>query len=201
MKKIAFFGGTFDPIHFGHLNLTIEILEKAGLDEVWFSPAFISPLRENTPPIPAFHRVNMVKMGIENFPSFVCYDGEIVLSRPSYTIDTIALLKEKYPFHTFYLLLGEDSLLHFSLWKGAKELVQMIPLLIGCRKNINLLLNLEALGFPEELNRAIQLGLIETKVMEISSTEIRNRIKKRLCCNHLVPTKVLDYIIQNQLYF
>ncbi len=200
-KKIGFFGGSFDPIHFGHLNLAIEILEKKKLDEVWFSPAFISPFRLSKPPISAIDRVNMVKLALDNTPFFRCFEDEATIAGASYTIETMQKVQAENHDNVFFIILGEDSLPTFHLWRESQKLAAIAPLLIGCRREVALLERLETLPMPPSIKEAIKVGIVETKLMEISSTEIRERIKKRLYCNHLLPSKVLDYITENQLYF
>lgn len=201
MKKIGLFGGTFNPIHFGHLNLAIEIKERRELDEVWFIPAHISPLREE-PKIAPHHRLRMAELAVAGIPGFKVLDWEIQRPPPSYTIDTVIEIKSRFPKDSFYLLLGEDCILNFPKWKNPLELVKMTPPLIGCRPPANQLLDqLQVLNFDKALKKSIMQGMVETPLMEISATGVRLRLEKRLYCGHLLPEKVLDYIFQNQLYY
>lgn len=193
-KKVGFFGGTFDPLHFGHLNLSIEIQEKHHLDEVMFCPANCSPEKKHIPPIEEEHRGKMISLGINKIPSFSVSTLELERPGISYTIETIRILKNKYPDIEFYLILGEDTLQGLSKWKEVEELILLAPPLIGTRlqKNIPLL--------SEKIKEKIRKGMTPISAMEISSTKLRDRLKKRLFCGHLVPSEVLDYIYQNQLY-
>jgi len=197
---IGIFGGTFNPIHFGHLNLAIELKEKHSLTEVWVVPAQISPFRQDEPLISSHHRMQMVKRAIEGIPGFKLQDFEVKREGPSFTIDTIKYIFKHYP-GQYRLLLGEDSLLGFRDWKNASEIVDLIPLAIGCRRDVQLSLQLTKLGLEKKIESAIREGLTETTLMEISATMVRERLKNSLYCGHLIPSKVLDYIYENQLYF
>lgn len=168
-KRIGFFGGSFDPIHFGHLSLAIHLFENHQLDEVLFCPAFCSPFKTETPPIAdGKHRLAMLKAVLSEIPHFKICTLELDRKGPSYTIDTIRSLKKEE--ESYHLLLSEETSAHFAEWKEAKELMHLAPPLTGPRE------------------------------MAVSSTLIRERLKKRLYCGHLVPAKALDYIQAHHLY-
>lgn len=200
-KRIGLFGGTFNPIHFGHINLSLDLKEKNELDEVWLIPSLSSPLRVNEKTIPPSHRLAMLELAVKDIPGFFVSDIELKRPSPSYTIDTIKEMQTAYPEHSFFLLCGEDSLLRFLEWKEPLEIIRRIRLLIGSRYPSELVKRMPTLGFNEELTCAVLKGITPTRQLEISATDIRERLKKRLYCGHLVPGKVLDYIYQNQLYF
>lgn len=126
--------------------------------------------------------------------------NRITTPPPSFTVDTVREILTKYPQHHFYLIFGEDSLIHFSKWKEPLEIIRLLPLLIGSRMHSELIKRLPDLGFAEEIRGAIERGVVLTRQLEISATEIRDRIKKNLYCGHFLPGKVLDYIYENQLY-
>jgi nicotinate-nucleotide adenylyltransferase len=198
VKKIGIFGGTFDPVHFGHLNLAIEIKEKANLQEIWLIPAQINPFKvQQKPPLSFQHRFAMLQLAVESISGFLVKDVEGQRSSPSYTIDTLKELmrSEVSSSSRFYLVLGEDSLPGFFQWHLPEEIVKLVPLLIGSRFGT---WQLEETN--EGIREAIQKGLVQTRVMEISSTEVRSRLESHLYCGHLIPAKVLAYIKQNQLY-
>lgn len=201
VKKIGLFGGTFSPFHFGHLNLAIELKEKNGLDEVWLIPTLLSPFKSAEEGASFFHRMKMLELVCKELKGFVVLDLEEKRPPPSYTIDTVKEIIQKYSSdNTFFLLLGEEALLHFSEWKEPQEIVRLLPLLIGGRVNAELIRHLPELCFSDEICLAIHKGMVEIPMMDISATVIRERLKKRLYCGHLIPAKILDYIYQNQLY-
>lgn len=167
MKKIGFFGGSFDPIHFGHLNLAIEMLEKHRLDEVLFCPAFCSPFKREHPPVASPEdRLAMLKLVLADIPQFRVTAVEVERREPSYTVDTL----KKLPKGDYYLILTQESAASFSQWKDPDQIKAMAKLLIGERE------------FP------------------ISSTAIRERLKKKLYCGHLVPEKALYYMKERSIY-
>lgn len=197
LKKIGFFGGTFDPIHFGHLNLAIELAEKGKLDEIWFSPAYVSPLKKDEHPLPVLHRLEMLRLATQGIPFARIYDQETHQPAPSYTYETLKVLTEKEKDKQFFLLLGDDSLTLFSRWYKPLEIVRLVPLLVGSRLQK---FNLKELHLEPEIEQSIQKGWMPTTHFEISATNIRERLKWRLYCGHLLPKEVLDYIKEHHLY-
>jgi nicotinate-nucleotide adenylyltransferase len=198
-KKFGFFGGSFDPIHLGHLNIAIELAERHKLDEVYFCPTGQSPFKKARPPIASKeHRRAMVTAAISPLPQFTLLDLELQKVEPCYTIDTIRELlridQQNKKKKNYFLFLGEDAIEHFHEWREVEELVKLAAPLIGSRhsKSFN--------GLTSALSSAIEKGLTNIPIMEISSTEIRDRLQKGLYCGHLLPAKVWDYIQQHQLY-
>ncbi len=195
--KVGLYGGSFDPLHFGHLNLALELMEKRKLDEVWFCPAKISPFKSHAAPkVDGTIRLEMLRSVLNEIPRFRVLEIEVNREGPSYTVETLRDLHRQYPDHEFYVLMGEDALAHFFRWHKAEEIVSLAKLLIGKRTQGY---SLEILGNPE-IQKALQQGLTETRIMEISSTELRERLKKRIYCGHLIPAKILAIIYQNDLY-
>lgn len=196
-KVIGIFGGTFDPIHLGHLNLAIEILEKKPLDEVWFCPARSSPFKREGESTAAHHRLKMIDLAIAPIPAFRSVDIELQREGPSYTIDTLRYFVEQEKSNpsptTFSLIMGEDTFFNFFNWRHPEEIMRLAPLTIGCRQY-----NLAGKEDPV-IEQALK-GCLSTRIMEISGTEIRERLKKGLYCGHLVPKEVLDYIREFHLY-
>ncbi len=188
--KMGFLGGTFDPIHFGHLNLAIELMERHKLDKVLFCPAGLSPGKEEAPPrAGAADRLEMVKLAIEPLPAFSVTDIELKRGGPSYTIDTLRALQKQLPLAQFHLLLGEDLLVGLSHWKEIENLLKLAPPLVGTRK---------LKSFPPL--KSVATGLTQIPLLDISSTQVRDRIEKDQYCGYLLPAKVLDYIAQHRLY-
>ncbi len=172
MKKIGFLGGSFDPIHIGHLHLAISLLEAFDLDQVLFCPAACAPhKKEKIVGADPFARLEMVRLAIETAPLFALLDWEVVRGGVSYSVDTMRALVKERPGNQFFLLLGEDSFSQLDTWKEKNALIDMAPAIVGSRKEFN-----------------------------VSSTDVRLRLSQKKYCGHLVPEKVLDYIARHGLY-
>ena len=199
--SIGFFGGSFDPIHFGHIHLALSILEKFHLDQIVFCPTFISPFKQEARSFVAGdHRLEMIKRAINPLPFFTSYDYEIVKEGTSYTIDTIKHFKnemEKQHLSVqIHLILGDDMLEGLPRWKSVNELLSLANPIVGCRKG--------DFSLPENLlestKHIIKERCVEIPIMDISSTVVRQRLKKGEYCGHLVPQETLEYIHQYNLY-
>lgn len=187
MRRIGLLGGSFDPIHFGHLNLALQLLESKQLTQVLFCPASLSPFKKRAPPCAAKeHRLHMVQLAIAPIAGFALLDWEVHRSEACYTIDTVRrLVKEAQEETQFHLLLGEDAFRQLHAWKESEALVQLAPPLVGARSS----------------STTLQEQMVPIHALDISSTDIRERLQKHLYCGHLVPAKVLDYIFLHRLYF
>jgi nicotinate-nucleotide adenylyltransferase len=186
-KTIGFFGGSFDPIHFGHINLALQLLEIHRLDEVLFCPAYCSPFKTETPPVSGEQRLEMLRLALQGIPRFRITSIEIEKKGPSYTIDTLRSLKGE---GNFRLLLSEEAAGRFGQWKESAELLRLAPPLIGMR---------DPASFRTK-NLKLKSGYTKTQIFDISSTEVRRRLKKGLYCGHLVPKPALDFIHAYKLY-
>jgi len=196
-KKIGLYGGTFDPIHFGHLNLALDIQEMKGFDEVWLIPTGINPFKINQTVASPEDRLAMTHLAAEEFPELIVKDLEIQRSGISYAIDSLNELIPAYPEYEFSIIIGDDAAGGFFRWKSVEEVLDLVCICVGRRACQNILSELEG---DLEILQVLKNGYVETKILEISSTNIRQRIKRGLNCHHLVPIKVLDYISKNQLY-
>lgn len=198
---VGIYGGSFDPLHLGHINLAVNLMESCALEEIWFCPARISPHKQDMAPTPSEHRLKMLELALSDIPDFKVLDLELKREGPSYTFDTIKKLleieSESSDPRQLHLILGEDTLAGLERWHRIEEIVDMLPLLVGRRPgntNFNFSSN-------QKITEAVNSGLVETPLVDISATQIRHRLKKGLYCGHLIPHKVLDYIYQNDLYF
>jgi nicotinate-nucleotide adenylyltransferase len=200
-KKIGIYGGSFNPVHLGHLNLAVEIMEAHNLDQVWFCPVAINPFKADLPPISPQHRIKMLSLAIEHEPRFIVCDIEIHRPGLSFTIDTIKELhsqqKDEEDQAAYSLILGEDSARDFHKWHKPEEIVSLIPLLIGSRFSNGK----QTFQGSAQILDAIDKGLTPIRIMEISSSVIRERLLNKRYCYHLIPGKVMDYINANHLYY
>lgn len=201
-QRVGLFGGSFDPVHFGHINLALTVLEAHRLDRVVFCPAAVSPFKDATPPKASKeHRKQMLELAIQPISGFSLLDSELNREGLSYTIDTIKdVLSDAHANKEeidLFLVLGEDALRHFHRWKDVDDIVLLAPPLTGSRlaEGSNCFEMLSP--FVED---AIREGMTKIPVMEISSTVIRQRLAKGLYCGHYVSAPVLDYIQRHQLY-
>lgn len=193
MKKIGFFGGTFDPIHIGHINVGVRILEGGLVDQILFSPARVSPTKVEAPPVaPCNHRMNMLQLALEDVPGCDPYDEEIKKEGPSYTIDALKGIKGE-----LRLIVAEDAAYDFMEWKEIETLLEIASPIVAVRHGVNR----EKLNqLSDKIKLKVEEGIVKIPAMDVSSSEIRERLKKRLYCGHLLSGKVLDYIHQNTIY-
>jgi nicotinate-nucleotide adenylyltransferase len=201
-KKIGIYGGSFDPIHHGHINLAVEMSEAHQLDEVMFCPSFVNPNKIKGSSASGDHRLAMLNLAIAGEPKLRILDWELRRGGPSYTIDTLHELMASQagkpePDH-FFLIIGDDAAQHFYRWRQPEEIVKICTLLVGRRSFSSACDDLKGSSAP--LIEAVHKGLTLTRILEISSSEIRKRLAKRQYCGHLVHSKVLDYIHLHDLY-
>ncbi|HED05782.1 MAG TPA: nicotinate (nicotinamide) nucleotide adenylyltransferase [Ignavibacteria bacterium] len=190
MRKIGILGGTFDPIHIGHLITARAVKEMRGLAKIIFIPAFISPHKTNAKAAPASHRLRMIQLSIENIPYFECSSIEIEKTSISYTITTLQKLKQQYD--NIDLIIGYDNIIAFNKWKEPDNILKLANLVVMKRKPVD---------EPEQKDKYYKSAIfVETPTIEISSSDIKERIKKGLSIDFLVPDKVKEYIHKYNLY-
>ena len=192
MNKIGIFGGSFNPIHMGHLLIAQSALENCDLRKVFFIPVYTPPHKENKV-LPAEDRVEMIKMAIEDNPAFDLELLEIRRKGISYTIDTVRELDSRYKgLNKLILIIGTDSLLEFTTWKDYTILLEMCEIAVVPR------LDFKTDRIPSELHNKYKL--LNMPEFNISSTQIRNRILSGKDIKYMVPDKVREYIINKKLY-
>ncbi|MDU6098357.1 nicotinate-nucleotide adenylyltransferase [Peptoniphilus harei] len=198
MKKYGIFGGSFNPIHYGHLMICEYIKEEMGLDKVIFIPTGNPPHKDLG--VSAEDRYEMVKLAISPNPDFEISDIETTRVNLSYTVDTIRELKKIYKKEKLYFLIGLDSLFQLKTWKKIGDLSQEIEFVVALRpgyidkEEIN-----NEIDFLRE-NFGTRINLIKTPLYEISSTDLRDRIHEGKSLRYLIPKKVLDYIEESGFY-
>lgn len=184
LKKIAIYGGTFDPIHHGHLIVAREALERLGAEQVIFIPARVSPLRKTAPVARDEVRLLMIKAAIESEPGFAVDDCELLRPPPSYTIDTIEQIRQRNSEATIYCLIGEDNVDRLTKWRRFADLEKMVRLVVLDRSG-------------QQPHHAYPI--IRRKI-DISATEIRKRVATGRSIRYFVPPAVEEIIRREKLY-
>ena len=192
MKKVGLFFGTFNPIHNGHLKVANYFVEKVELEEVWLVLSPQSPFKKKESLIENTQRLAMVNLALKGFSKLKVCEDEIHLSKPSYTINTLIHLKNKFPNYNFILILGEDILSHFHEWKNYKDILKNYIIYVYPRGESHLI--------PNRFEEHNKIHLFSAPKIEISSTELRKIISKGEVPENLLPKTVKDYITINKLY-
>jgi nicotinate-nucleotide adenylyltransferase len=193
-KKIAYFGGTFDPVHRGHIAVAMDALDSIGLDEICFLPAQHNPLKPNAPLASFEQRLQMIELAIEGYESLTCSDLEIQLPQPSYTVRVVEKLLDEHPDDDIHWIIGADQIESFHKWHRIEELCSLVTFLIlerpGYELDVHALSRLRRLRYEKVPNRH----------MDMSATEVRSLIVENKCPQELLNEKVLAYIQKNNLY-
>jgi nicotinate-nucleotide adenylyltransferase len=190
LNRVGIYGGTFDPIHIGHLVTAQSVREIRNLDKIIFVPAFLSPHKLDIKASSPKHRINMLKRAIEGVDFFDISDFELKQKNISYTIDTIKELKKLYD--EIELLIGYDNIFKFYTWKNPDELLNLVKLVVLKRKS--------SYPPPYEDKYYNQAEFVQTRGIEISATDIRERVKHGQPINYLVTKEVKEYIFEHNLY-
>lgn len=187
--KIGLYFGSFNPIHHGHLIIAVHMLEHTGLQQVWFVVSPQNPLKPAAGLLNEYHRLALVQLAIEGEPRLRAVDIEFRLPRPSYTIDTLTHLSERYPEHEFSLIMGGDSFQNLPRWKNHEQLLSRYPVLVYQRPGISL---------PDYPLGNVQV--IAAPLLEISATQIRKSVQEGKSIRYLVPDAVREEIERNGYY-
>lgn len=186
--KIGILGGTFNPIHIGHLILAEEAREKLSLDKVIFVPTFLPPHKDNSDIAPAKDRLTMIKYAIKTNKYFLVSDIEIKRNGRSYTIDTIKEFKEKFQADDLYFIIGSDLLKYLEDWKDLNEIIKMVKFIAATRP-----------GFALEKIPSY-INTLPIRAVDVSAFEIRACVKEGKSFRYLVPESVFNYIKKKGLY-
>ena len=181
MIRTGIFGGSFNPIHKGHISLARQLRQKAGLDEVWLMVSPQNPLKASADLLDDEIRMQMARLAVEGEEGIIASDYEMHLPKPSYTWNTLQTLNKDYPDREFVLMIGGDNWQLFDKWYHADDI----------RKNYQIIV------YPR---RGFEGGIDGLDLIDISSTEIRERIKAGKGIKRLVPKAVAEYITINKLY-
>jgi nicotinate-nucleotide adenylyltransferase len=198
--RIGILGGTFDPIHMGHLILAEQCRDQAKLDQVWVMPSAHPPHKADQPVTRFEQRCEMIELAIAGHPVFRVERIEKELPPPSYTAETLAELHRRHPANEFLLLMGSDQLPDLPGWYQPKRVVEQAGLVVVARPGVPVWtadILAKALGLDVS---AIQLGTVDCPLIEISSRELRRSIAEGKSIRYLVPRAVEEYICDRKLY-
>lgn len=192
-KKTGLFFGSFNPIHIGHLILANYILENSDMQELWFIVSPQNPFKEKKSLLDDMTRLDLVERALRNYEKMRVSNVEFSLPKPSYTIDTLTYLKEKFPNHSFALIMGEDNLAGLPKWKNAELLVKNYQIIVYPRY-------FEKSETLESYEEHENITLIDAPIIELSATQIRQMIKEGKNVRPMLPPEVFDYIDGSSLY-
>jgi nicotinate-nucleotide adenylyltransferase len=208
MRRVGILGGTFNPIHNGHMAIAEYVYEKVKLDKVLFIPSYIPPHKSEQNLLSAEHRWNMVKLAVKDHAH--CDASAIELQRKgkSYTVDTLKALKTIYPKGTkLYFILGEDSLKSLHTWRKVEEVVMLAKFVAVRRKRTessesqSVFEKLKKSRLPENIQHKIQkIRMVDMPIMDISSNTVRKRVAADKGVHFYLPYKVHHYILKHNLY-
>lgn len=186
--NIGLYFGSFNPVHVGHLIIASFVRYECDLEKVWLVVSPQNPFKPSKTLLNEYHRLHLVRLAVEGDPNLEVSEIEFKLPKPSYTIDTVAYLEEKYPQHTFSIIIGSDSFQNILKWKNGQLLVDRFPLFVYLRP-----------GFPVNTDRA-NIKILKAPLLEISATEIRKMIKEGKSPRYFLPDAVREEIEANRYY-
>ncbi len=195
--RLGVLGGTFDPPHFGHLRMAEAALTQLTLDEVLFAPVGVQPLKQEERSSTPEHRARMVELAIADHPHFTLSRADLDRPGPHYTVDLLTIIQQQHPGAALWFIMGEDSLSDLLRWREPARIIQLARLAIlrrpGCQPD-----------WPS-LDRALpdlraQIDWIEQAAIDISATDIRQRMQRDLPIDTLVPAEVIEFIRAQHLY-
>jgi nicotinate-nucleotide adenylyltransferase len=188
--NIGLFFGSFNPIHSGHMIIAQTMLERTDIEELWFIVSPQNPFKKNKSLLHEFDRLDLVEVATRENPKFKAVDVEFNMPRPSYTIDTLVVLSEKHPEHSFKLIIGEDNLASFEKWKNHSQILKNYGLLIYPRPNSK----------ESSIKSHERSQIVKAPMLDISATFIRNSIKEGYSIKYLVPENVEKMINSKDYY-
>ncbi len=198
-RKIGIMGGTFNPIHNGHIALAQAAYEFCNLDEVWFMPSGVSYLKEQKKIASRQHRFEMTKLAVQGIPYFNYSDMEICREGYTYTVDTLRSLREMHPDDDFYFIMGADSLFGLPKWREPEAIASMCTLVAVVRDDVDMQqLRSQKLWVEQNMDACVILAPF--RKVDISSSDIREKLKNGESVADMIPEEVLRYIERHKLY-
>jgi nicotinate-nucleotide adenylyltransferase len=190
--KIGLFFGTFNPIHIGHLVIANHMAEYSDLDQIWFVVTPQSPFKVKSSLLDNQQRLEMVYRATKDYPKLRPSDIEFGLPQPNYTINTLVYLQEKFPEHQFALIMGEDNLKSFHKWKNYELILEVYDIYVYPRISEG--------QVETQFNKHKKVHFVNAPIMELSSTFIRNSIKKGKNIRPMLPEHVWEYLDEMNFY-
>ncbi|NDP20350.1 MAG: nicotinate-nucleotide adenylyltransferase [Paludibacter sp.] len=190
-KRIGIYSGSFNPVHLGHLKLAEYLTVNELVDEVWFVVSPCNPLKNHSDLLDEYIRLEMLVFAIQNEPKFKASDVEFTMPIPSYSIDTLYLLRLQHLDCQFSLIIGSDNALVFDQWKNYEQILKEFPILVYPRKGYD---------FGKVAEKYTQMQLLPTPYYDISSTQIRDFIKQKQDVSQWLHPVVNEFITYNNLY-
>lgn len=187
--KIGLYFGSFNPIHVGHLIIATHVINTTDIQQVWLIVSPHNPLKPSASLLNEYDRLHLVQSALEGETKLKASNIEFQLPKPSYTVDTLSYLKEKYPNHEFAIIMGSDSFCNLTKWKNYDVIVKNNPLYIYERQ-----------GFEIKNNLNARIEILKAPLLQISSTNIRNLIKQKKSVRYMVPDIVKEEIERNGYY-
>ncbi len=219
IKQIGILGGSFDPVHMGHIGLAQETQSRFSLDQILFLPVFQSPHKSHIPLASSTHRMAMLRLALKGNTHFSISDTEMRREEVSYTIDTINRFRLKYSSSELYLIMGYDNILDLDLWKGSREIMKNCHILVASRPGLKAFNSKGKIFGLFNGDSPYRLGKIKNKTQEfihretgkklvvydisprdISSSVVRERLVFGKSVDNLLPPEVETYIIEHQIY-
>lgn len=191
MRRIGIFGGSFNPIHSGHAIIANYIMQNGELDQLWLMVSPQNPLKQPHEMAGELHRLRMTEMVSHRIDGVETSAFEFTMPRPSYTIDTLHALQEKFPDDEFWLVIGADNWAVWDRWRAHDEIVQQFHLLIYPRLGFEV-------NIPDEISDRVHL--VNAPIIELSSTTVRELLSQGQSIAFYVPADVEQYIVKHQLY-
>ena len=189
METIGILGGSFNPVHIGHMMLASFLTQWGYVDKVWMTLSPRNPLKDADTLIPDLKRLSMLSIAAKGAPDIDICDIELTMPRPSYTIDTLLLLRERYPENRFKIIIGSDNWQVFDQWRDHDRILEEFGVMVYRRP-----------GYPVENIHVDGLEVLNAPMVNISSTFIRNAIAHGRNVNYFLPHGVYKYIQDNKLY-
>ncbi len=190
MNKIGLFFGSFNPVHIGHLVIANYFVEFTSIDELWFVISPQNPLKKKSTLLADFHRLYLLELAVKDSPIFKISDIEFKMPRPSYTIDTLTYLQEKYPTKNFTIIMGSDGLKSLHKWKNYETILKNYGVFVYPRQGET----------DIDIAQKKSIIFVDGPKMEISSSFIRKAIKEGKDIRHFLTPEVYNYIIDMHFY-